>query len=355
MSFTTRPRLPSLLVGLTLVVALAAAACTSAPSPTAASPAGAPPTTAGVPTAHLSLVGYSTPQEAYAQLVPAFQQTPAGQGVSIDSSFGASGTQTQAVINGLDADLVALSLESDVNKLVTAGLVAPDWNQDQYHGMVTDSVVVLVVRKGNPKHIQTWDDLLQPGIDVVTPDVFQSGGAKWNLLAAYGAKLTSGATPDEARAYLKELLSHVNVQPASGREAMTTFVGGKGDVAISYENEAITAQQAGQSVDYVVPSSTILIENPIAVVKTSPNVKVAQSFVDFLRSPDGQHDWAKLGYRPVAQDVAAEVAATYPTPSGLFTINDLGGWPAVDKQFFDRDNGMVSQILQELGQSGGHS
>ena len=136
---------------------------------------------------------------------------------------------------------------------------------------------------------------------------------------------------------------------------MTTFVGGKGDVLISYENEAITAQQAGQAVDYVVPSSTILIENPIAVVKTSPNLKAAQAFVDFLRSPDGQRQWAKLGYRPVDKDVAAEVASTYPVPSGLFTIDDLGGWPAVDKQFFDRDNGMVSQILQELGRSGGRS
>ena len=219
--------------------------------------------------------------------------------------------------------------------------------------MVTNSVVVLVVRKGNPKAIHTWDDLLKPGIDVVTPDVFQSGGAKWNLLAAYGASQRSGASPDAARGYLKSLLSHVNVQPASGREALTTFVGGKGDVLLSYENEAITAQQAGQPVDYVVPTSTILIENPVAVVKTSRNPAVAQSFLEFLHSADGQRQWARLGYRPVVTSVAAEVTSTYPTPTGLFTINDLGGWPAVDKQFFDRDNGMVSQILQELGRSSG--
>jgi sulfate/thiosulfate-binding protein len=319
-----------------------------------AAPQAAPATSSGsAPTAHLALVGYSTPQEAYAQLIPAFQQTPAGKGVAIDPSFGASGTQTQAVINGLDADVVALSLESDVNKLVNAGLVAQEWNQDQFHGMVTNSVVVLVVRKGNPKGIQTWDDLLKPGIDVVTPDVFQSGGAKWNLLAAYGASLRAGASPDAARGYLKNLLSHVNVQPASGREALTTFVGGKGDVLLSYENEAITAQQAGQPVDYVVPTSTILIENPVAIVKTSRNPAAAQSFVEYLHSADGQRQWARLGYRPVVTSVAAEVASTYPTPTGLFTINDLGGWPAIDKQFFDRDNGMVSQILQELGRSSG--
>jgi sulfate transport system substrate-binding protein len=335
----------SLLAALGVLVA----AC-GAPPP--APQTGTAPTGA-TPSIHLALIAYSTPQEAYAQLIPAFQQTPAGQGIAIDPSFGASGTQTQAVISGLDADMVALSLESDVNKLVAANLVAPDWNHDQYHGVVTDSVVVLVVRKGNPKGIQNWQDLLTPGIDVVTPDVFQSGGAKWNLLAAYGSQLHTTGSAAAARAYLKQLLSHVNVQPASGREAMTTFVGGKGDVAISYENEAITAQQAGQAVDFVVPSSTILIENPFAVVQTSHNAAAAQSFFSYLRSPEGQRLWAKLGYRPVLPDIASEVARQYPKPADLFTINDLGGWPTVDKQFFDRDNGMVSQILQELGQAGG--
>jgi len=306
------------------------------------------------PASHLSLIGYSTPQEAYTQHIPAFQQTTAGQGVAIAPSFGASGTQTQAVINGLDADVVALSLESDVNKLVTAGIVAPDWNQDAYHGMVTDSVVVLVVRKGNPKNIHDWPDLLQPGVDVVTPDAFQSGGAKWNLLAAYGAHVKQGGSPEAGRAYLKDLLGHVNVQPASAREAMTTLVSGKGDALIAYENEAITAQHASQPVDYMVPTSTILIENPIAVTKTSQNPTAAKAFVEYLRGADGQRLWGRLGYRPVVQDMAREFTASFPVPAGLFTIADLGGWPSVDKQFFDRDNGMVSQILQELGRSGAH-
>jgi sulfate transport system substrate-binding protein len=303
---------------------------------------------------HLSLIGYSTPQEAYAQLIPAFQQTSAGAGVAIDPSFGASGTQTQAVINGLDADVVALSLETDVNKLVAAGIVAPDWNQDAHHGMVTDSVVVLVVRKGNPRNIRDWPDLLQPGVDVVTPDAFQSGGARWNLLAAYGAQVKQGASPDAARAYMKDLLEHVNAQPASAREAMTTFVGGKGDVLIAYENEAITAQHASQPVDYVVPNSTILVENPVAVTRTSRNLTAAKAFLEYLRGADGQRLWARLGYRPVVQDVASEFSTSFAVPAGLFTIGDLGGWPSVDKQFFDRDNGMISQILQELGRSGAH-
>jgi sulfate transport system substrate-binding protein len=219
--------------------------------------------------------------------------------------------------------------------------------------MVTDSVVVLVVRKGNPKQIQTWADVVQAGIDVVTPDAFQSGGAKWNLLAAYGARLKEAASEDAARANLKELLGHVSVQPASAREAMTTFVGGKGDVLLAYENEAITAQQAGQPVDYVVPASTMLIENPIAITKSSRNAAAAQAFVDYARGAGGQRLWAQAGYRPVLQAVGNEFASTFPVPSGLFTIGDLGGWSNVDKKFFDRDNGMVSLILQELGQSGG--
>jgi len=126
---------------------------------------------------------------------------------------------------------------------------------------------------------------------------------------------------------------------------MTSFVGGRGDVLISYGNEAITAERSGQAVDYVVPDATILIENPIAVVKSSHNPAQAQAFVGSLRGPDGQREWANAGYRPVLKDVAQEFSSTFPTPSRLFTIGDLGGWPAVDKQFFDRDNGIVSQIL----------
>jgi sulfate transport system substrate-binding protein len=329
-------RMPLLIVFAGL--ALLASACSTAATPQP---------TVGTADIHLTLVAYSTPQEAYAKLIPAFQQTAGGNTVSIDPSFGSSGSQTQAVINGLGADVVALSLASDVTKLVNANLVEPEWNADALHGMVTNSVVALVVRKGNPKGIQTWDDLLKPGIDVVTPDPFQSGGARWNILAGYGARLKGGKSPDEARAYLKELLGHVSVQPASGREAMTTFIGGRGDVLISYENEAITVQQSGQAVDYVIPPSTILIENPIAVLKTTHNPAAAHALVDYLRGPDGQRVWAAAGYRPVLRDVAQEFASTFPVPTGLFTIEALGGWPAVDKQFFDRDNGLLSQLLRE--------
>src|SRR5579884_3411511 len=214
---------------------------------------------------HVDLVAYSTPQKAYDALIAAFKATPAGAGASFSESFGASGAQSRAVIAGQPADFVAFSLQPDLTKLVKANLVASDWNANAYHGMVTDSVVVLVVRKGNPKHITGWADLVRPGIKVVTPNVASSGSAKWNLLAAYGAQLKLGKSPADALAYVKELLKHTVAQPDSGSKATAAFVGGVGDVLISYENEAISAKQAGAAVDYVTPAQTILIENPIAL------------------------------------------------------------------------------------------
>jgi sulfate transport system substrate-binding protein len=301
----------------------------------------------------LSLVAYSTPEVVYDEVIPAFQKTTAGKGFKFKSSYGASGEQSRAVAAGLGADVVTFSLEPDVNKLVDAKLVPADWQKaTPYNGFVTTSLVSFIVRKGNPKGIKTWDDLLKPGVDVVTPDPFQSGGAKWNALAGYGARIKDGATADQARAFLKELLMHVAVQPASGREAMTTFLGGKGDVLLAYENEAITAQHAGQPLDYVIPDSTILIENPIAVVSPTKHLEAAQSFVSYLQSTPGQQLWAQLGYRPVDTSVAAEASSQYPTPPGLFTIQDLGGWPSVNGQFFDPNDGVLTQILREIGNGG---
>src|SRR5688500_1305302 len=201
----------------------------------------------------LTLVAYSTPEEAFRELIPAFNRTPEGGGVSFDQSYASSGEQSRAVEAGLPASVVAFSLEPDITRLVDADIVADDWNSDQYNGMVTDSVVVFVVRKGNPKGIKTWDDLVKPDIEVITPNPFTSGGARWNLMAAYGAQIELGRSEEEALRYLHDLLSHTPVQDKTAREALQTFVGGKGDVMIAYENEAITAQQKGEDVDYVVP------------------------------------------------------------------------------------------------------
>jgi sulfate/thiosulfate transport system substrate-binding protein len=294
----------------------------------------------------LTLVAYSTPREAYAQLTKAFAETPEGDGVSFGQSFGASGEQSRAVESGQDADVVAFSLAPDMDRLVKAGIVAADWDQDAHHGMVTDSVVVLAVRKGNPKDIHGWDDLIEPGVEVITPNPFTSGGARWNVMAAYGAQRKQGKTHEQAVEYLRKLFANVSVQDASARDSLQTFANGKGDVLIGYENEAILAQKEGQDIEYVVPDQTILIENPVAVTKDAP--AVAKAFVDYLRTPGAQRVFGKEGYRPVDESVAKEF--DFPHPPMLFTIADVGGWDAVQERFFDLDKGIFAAIQRELGQ-----
>jgi sulfate transport system substrate-binding protein len=299
----------------------------------------------------LTLVAYSTPAEAYAQIIPAFQKTAAGSGVQFRTSYGASGSQSRAVAAGLQADVVAFSLAPDITRLASDGLVAMNWNAGTLKGMVTDSVVVLAVRKGNPKHIQGWDDLIKPGVDVITPNPFTSGGARWNVMAAYGAQLKEGKSSQQAITYLKSLFDHVSVQNDSARQELQTFVGGKGDVMIAYENEAIAAQKKGAKIDYIVPDQTILIENPVAVTTNSSHPAQARAFVAFLQSASAQRLWGQNGYRPVLPSVATTFH--FPTPRELFTIDSLGGWTKVTKQFFDPQNGIIAQIERGRGVSVG--
>jgi sulfate/thiosulfate transport system substrate-binding protein len=293
----------------------------------------------------LTLVAYSTPREVYAQLTKEFAKTSEGDGVSFEESYGSSGEQSRAVESGLPADVVAFSLAPDVDRLVDAGLVAEGWDGDQYKGMVTDSVVVFAVRKGNPKGIRTWDDLVEDGVEVIEPNPFTSGGARWNVMAAYGAQRKQGKSHDEAVAYLRELFKHVSVQDKSARESLQTFTGGKGDVLLAYENEAILAQRKGEDLDYVVPQQTILIENPVAVTKDAP--AQAGAFLDYLRSEAAQRVFGKAGYRPVNKAIGGEFQ--FPEPPGLFTIADVGGWDEVQKRFFDREDGLMAAIQREVG------
>jgi sulfate transport system substrate-binding protein len=297
----------------------------------------------------LSLVAYSTPKEAYAALIPAFNKTADGKGVSFTESFGPSGDQARAVQSGLPADVVALSLAPDVDKLVDAKKVATGWDKGADRGFVTNSVVVFAVRKGNPKNIRTWDDLTKPGVQVIEPNPFASGGARWNVMAAYGAQLEQGKSDAEATTYLDKLFHNVPVQDKSARDAMTTFTSGKGDVLLAYENEAIAAQQAGQDIDYVVPDQTILIQNPIAVTTTSKDPAKAKEFIAFLRSKQGQQIFQSKGYRPVDESLVDK--SKFPTPSGLFKIDKLGGWSTVNDKFFDPDKGVVAKIEKSLGVS----
>jgi sulfate transport system substrate-binding protein len=335
---------------LALLLALVALASGCGRSDSSAADAAQPAAEAGDGgETKLSLVAYSTPREVYEELIPAFQNTAQGAGVTFDQSYASSGEQSRAVEAGLPADVVAFSLEPDVTRLVDAGLVEDGWDADEYKGMVSNSVVVFAVRQGNPKNIRTWEDLVREDVEVITPNPFTSGGAQWNLMAAYGAQLELGKSEDEAIDYLRALLGNVPVQDKSARESLQTFSGGKGDVLLAYENEAIFAESAGEEIDFVVPEQTILIENPVAVVNEGGHQEQAQAFIDFLRTPESQRVFGEKGYRPVVEEVAGEF--DYPQPSSLFTIADLGGWPDVRERFFDRETGAVAEINRELGEA----
>src|SRR3954454_15636856 len=333
-----------------LIVLLAAAL-----APAALAGCGGPAESSGAASsgggAKLSLVAYSTPQEAYQALTPAFQKTSAGKGVSFTQSYGASGDQSRAVAAGLPADIVAFSLAPDIDKLVEPGIVDSNWTSQlaKTDGFVTNSVVVLAVRKGNPKNIHGWEDIVKPGVQVVTPNPFTSGGAKWNLMAAYGSQIAQGKSPQEGLDFLHKVLANTVVQDKSAREALQTFAGGKGDVLISYENEALTAQKAGVDLDYVIPDQTILIQNPAAVTKDSKNADKAKAFVNWLVTPEAQKIYAANGYRSVLPDLVDK--NTYPTPKELFKIDKFGGWSKVNDEFFDPEKGSVAAIEKDLGVS----
>ena len=336
-------RLFPLLAALLAALVLAACGGTSSDSENASADSG------GGGGGNLTLVAYSTPEEAYKELIPAFNATSQGNGVGFDQSYASSGEQSRAVEGGLPADVVEFSLEPDITRLVEAGLVDENWNQNEYDGMVTDSVVVFMVRKGNPKNIQSWDDLVTGEVEVLEPNPFTSGGAKWNIMAAYGAQLEQGKSPEQAKQYLADLFDNVPVLDKSARESLQTFAGGKGDVLLGYENEAILAQQKGEELDYIVPEETILIENPVAVVNETDEPELAQSFVDFLYTPEAQEIFVGKGYRPVIEGVPG--ADEFPTPSKLFEIGKFGGWDTVNDEFFDPENGVVAEIFQSQGKS----
>ena len=335
------------LVAAGLISTLALAACASTDAPEGDSAAAGSDSGKEVT---LSLVAYSTPQAAYEEIIPAFQKTEAGKNVKFTQSYGASGDQSRAIEAGLPTDFVMFSLETDMTRVVDAGIVDASWNTDENKGMLTDSVVSLIVRKGNPKNITDWPDLLKKDVEVITPNPFSSGGARWNIMAAYGAQIDKGASEAEAEKYLADMLANVPVQDESARAALQTFTGGKGDVLIGYENEAIFAQQNGQDIEYVTPDSTILIENPAAITSTTKHPKEAQAFLDFVRGPEAQAIFAKNGYRPTLEG-ADTSSQDFVEPSGLFTIADLGGWADVTTKFFDAEKGIVTEIERNLGVS----
>jgi sulfate/thiosulfate-binding protein len=305
-------------------------------------------------TTKLNLVGFSILEGVNKTTIADFGKTDAGKGVDFATSYGASGDQSRGVAGGQPADIVHFSLATDVTRLVDAGLVSADWDKGPTQGIGSQTVVVLAVRKGNPKHITGWDDLVKPGIKIVTPNPGSSGSARWNVLAAWGHVIAQGGTEDDAKAFLKKFFDNAAALPGSGREATTAFTSGVGDVLVSYETEAIQARAKGADFDYIVPDDTLLIQNPIAVTKNAP--KAAGAFVSYLIGKDGQLDYAKSGFRPLV-DVgsfqtpgANDPANPYPTPKKLLTIaDDFGGWDVAAKKFFDENDGIVTKIQAETG------
>jgi len=307
----------------------------------------------------LTLAAYTTPREAYAEIIPLFQaywKDKTGQTVTFEESYQGSGAQSRAVVEGFEADVIALSLEADITRIENAGLITHDWRSEPYGGMVSTSAVAFAVREGNPKNIHDWVDLTQPGLEVLTPNPKTSGGAMWNVLGLYGAAKrghVEGFTADDAGAqdFLLAVLQNVSVMDKGARESITTFEKGIGDVAITYENEVLVGQQAGVNYELVLPTSTIRIDNPVAVVDTYVDKhgtrEVAEAFVDFLFTKEAQEIFAKHGLRSPDPEVAKSTADQYPPIEDLFTIDEFGGWSEATPTFFG-DDGIFYKVFTQV-------
>jgi sulfate/thiosulfate transport system substrate-binding protein len=308
-------------------------------------------TAAAAGAASINVVAYSTPKTVLGKIIQAWQSTPDGNGVSFTQSYGASTDQAKAVAAGLPADVVFLSTGDDMNLLVDAGVVDENWSRQSYKGIAADTVVVFAVRNGNPKHIKGWNDLTRPGVQVVTPNPFSSGSAKWNVMAAYDAQRHLGKSDKQAVAYVQRLFTHVVSQDTSGRNATNTFLAGKGDVLLTYESEALASRAAGQDLQYVIPRQTMLIELPIAVAKESSSKDVAQQFIRFTKSDTAQELFAQNGFRPVNPAILKKYASKYPTRPGVFTIDDktIGGWRSADKRWFEPNHGLMAGVEKAIG------
>ncbi|HEV2856962.1 MAG TPA: extracellular solute-binding protein [Solirubrobacterales bacterium] len=345
---TTRRRSVTvgLLAALTLLVAIVAAGCGGSDSSATGSDTGSSSSGGG----KLDVVGYSTPESVYAEtLEPAFEETSQGAGVSFSNSFGASGDQSRAVVAGQPASIVHFSQAGDMERLVEEGeLVAKNWEANKYKGIATNSVVVILTRSGNPEGIKSFKDIEDKDVEVITPNPFSSGSARWNIMAVYGSALEEGDSPEQALEAVKTVLEKTAAQPGSGRDAFSAFAQGQGDVLLTYENEAIKAEKEGEDVEYVIPPATLQIETPIAVTKDAPE-PAAEDFLNWLWSDEAQELWAENGYRPVNPKLVDP--KQFPTPKQLFKISKFGGWGKVNDEFFDEESGSVAQIETELGVS----
>jgi sulfate/thiosulfate-binding protein len=302
-------------------------------------------------------VSYDPTRELYQDINGAFAkswQAKTGQGVTVNQSHGGSGKQARAVIDGLQADVVTLALAYDVDALSRIGKLIPaDWQKRLPNNSTPyTSTIVLLVRKGNPKHVRDWDDLVRPGISVVTPNPKTSGGARWNYLAAWGYAKRKGGTDEKAQDFVAKLYKNVPVLDSGARGATTTFVQrGIGDVLIAWENEALLATEklGKDQFEIIVPSVSILAEPPVSIVDKVVDKrgtrKVAQAYLEFLYSAEGQEIAARHYYRPQQAAVLAKYAKTFPKVT-LFTIDEVfGGWTKAQKAHFD-DSGIFDRIYE---------
>lgn len=307
--------------------------------------AGPPPPKGAV----LGLVAAAQTEPGWAAIIPAFTATDAGRDVTVRASYGPSAEQAAAVVDGKRADLVSLAAEPDVTRLVDAGAVVSDWDTGVTRGVPFGSVVTLVVREGNPRAIADWSDLLDPGVEVITPSPLGPGPGAWNLLAAYAAASDGGRDRQAGLDYLTRLIAgHVKVRPATAAEAAETFLSGSGDVLIAWESEAIGLTDR-DPVEYVIPSRTLRVECPVAVLATTRHLATATALRNFLFTEQGQRILARAGLRPVDPAVAEEFAAEFPRPPTLWTVGDLGGWSTVEPSLFAESGGAITTIYRNEG------
>ncbi len=312
----------------------------------------------------LILGAYTTPREAYGKaILPAFRERwkrTTGQDVEFQESYQGSGAQSRAIVGGFEADIAALSLEADVDRIADAGLITHDWRSGPHGGMVSNSIAVIAVRSGNPKGIRDWEDLARPGLDVLTPDPKTSGGAQWNINAIYGAALRGHVAgvpaddPSAAEEFLSRVFRNVRIMDKGARESITNFERGVGDAAITYENEVLVARLEGREYDFVIPSSTILIQNPVALIDANVDAhgvrEVAEAFVEFLHGPEAQRAFAEYGLRSIDESVATETAAGYPPVEDLWTIDALGGWDQVATEIYG-DDGRFTRAFEAANEA----
>ncbi|MDG2990922.1 sulfate ABC transporter substrate-binding protein [Candidatus Synechococcus calcipolaris G9] len=305
-----------------------------------------------LPRVEVVLSSFAVTKPAYDVIIPRFAekwQQEHQQIVRFPTSYGPSGAQARGVMDGLPADIVHLALGFDVDRIAEAGLIDPNWSaQFPNHSVVTESVPVIVTRADNPKDITQWSDLARPGVSFVTTDPKTSGAARWNVLALWASVMEAGGTPDQAETFLRQAFGNVEILSRDAREATDAFFSqGQGDALINYENEVILANLQGDDLPYTIPDVNILIENPIAVVDKNVdrhgNREVVEAFIEFLYTPEAQTEFAKVGFRPVNPEVAAEFADQFPMVKTLVTVGELGGWTQIQKEFF-ADGALFDQI-----------